>query len=83
MLAGLPVVAARVSAVPEIVLHDETGLLVTPGDVDATAAGLSALLRDPALRTRLVEAGRERVRTHFSVDQMTSRTIAVYEAALR
>jgi glycosyltransferase involved in cell wall biosynthesis len=83
MLAGLPVVATRVSAVPEIVLDGETGTLVAPGDNAAVADRLSQLLADPALRTRLGTAGQARARTEFSVEQMTKRTIAVYERAVR
>jgi glycosyltransferase involved in cell wall biosynthesis len=83
MLTELPVVATRVSAVPEIVVDGETGLLVEPGDVAAVAAGLSKLLLDSDLRARLGEAGRRRAKEEFSVEQMTTRTIAVYEAALR
>jgi glycosyltransferase involved in cell wall biosynthesis len=83
MLAGLPVVATRVSAVPEIVADGETGVLVPAGDAAAVAAGLAQLLGDAGLRTRLGDAGRRRAHEEFSVERMTSRTIEVYEAALR
>jgi glycosyltransferase involved in cell wall biosynthesis len=83
MLAGVSVVATRVSAVPEIVADGETGRLVAPGDVGAVAEQLSQLLADPALRERLGTAGQARARSQFSVEQMAKRTIAVYEAAVR
>ncbi|MGZ4333567.1 MAG: glycosyltransferase family 4 protein [Gaiellaceae bacterium] len=82
MLAGLPVVATRVSAIPEIVVDGETGLLTPAGDVDAVAAALSTLLADHDLRSRLGAAGLRRAHDEFSVARMTDRTIAVYEAAL-
>jgi glycosyltransferase involved in cell wall biosynthesis len=81
MLAGLPVAATRVSAVPEVVADGETGLLVEPGDVEALAAALDTLLADPARARELGEAGLRRAREHFSVARMTERTLAVYEAA--
>ena len=58
MARGLPAVAGRVGAMPE--LAGEAAVLVDPEDVDAIAAGLEKVLSDPALRTRLAAAGRER-----------------------
>jgi glycosyltransferase involved in cell wall biosynthesis len=81
MLAGLPVVATRVSAVPEIVT-EETGILVPAGDDRAFADALSRVLGDEALRERLGDAGRERAHAEFSVARMAERTLAVYERAV-
>lgn len=61
MAAGLPVVAARAAAVPEVVPDGEAGILVPPRDPAALAAALERLLDDEALRRRLGEAGRRRV----------------------
>jgi glycosyltransferase involved in cell wall biosynthesis len=83
MLAGLPVVATRVSAVPEIVIDGATGILAPAGDEEAVAEALSALLADPALRHSLGDAGRRRAHDEFSVARMTDRTIALYEGAAR
>jgi glycosyltransferase involved in cell wall biosynthesis len=82
MLAGLPVVATRVSAVPEIVADGQTGLLVDPGDPAAVAAALSALLVDPERRVALGTAGLARAKAEFSVARMTRRTVDVYREAL-
>jgi glycosyltransferase involved in cell wall biosynthesis len=82
MLAGLPVVATRVSAVPEVVVDGVTGALVAAGDIEGVARELAALFADPDLRTRRGEAGRERARTEFSVARMAERTIEVYEDVL-
>lgn len=79
MLAGLPVVATRVSAVPEVVADRETGLMAEPGDDVAVAAALTELLADPRQGRALGAAGLERARTVFSVERMAERTIAVYE----
>ena len=57
MLASLPVVATRVSAIPEIVADGETGLLVPADDPVALADALGQLLDDPALARRLAEEG--------------------------
>ncbi len=62
---GLAVVATTVTAVPELVVDGETGLLVPSGDADALAAALLRLIRDPALRTSFGAAGAMRVRAQF------------------
>jgi glycosyltransferase involved in cell wall biosynthesis len=81
MLARLPVVAARVSAVPEIVVDGETGYLITPGSADEAAEYLTALLRTPDLARTMGNAGLRRARAEFSVARMTDATVAVYDAA--
>jgi glycosyltransferase involved in cell wall biosynthesis len=62
-----PVVATRSGGIPEVVIEGETGLLVDIGDVDGLAAQVARLIDDPALRTRMGEAARARVETHFTV----------------
>jgi glycosyltransferase involved in cell wall biosynthesis len=79
MLAGLPVVASRVSALPELVVDGETGVLVPPDDPHALAGGIRRALADAH---RLGETARVRARTEFSVARMAERTMAVYDAAL-
>jgi len=54
---GKPVVAANAGGVPEVVTHDETGLLVEFGDVDGLAQALGRLIADPAVASRLGENG--------------------------
>ncbi len=54
-MAGVPVLASAVGALPEIVQHEVNGVLVPPGDVDAWAAALKRLATDPVLRARLRE----------------------------
>lgn len=60
--AGCPVVAGRVGGVPEIVADGETGLLVTPGDSEAFASGVAALLQDADRRARMARAAADRTR---------------------
>jgi glycosyltransferase involved in cell wall biosynthesis len=76
MLAGLPVVASRVSSLPELVVDGTTGVLVAPDDDTALAEGVELALADAA---RLGAAGRARARERFSVARMTEATISVYE----
>jgi glycosyltransferase involved in cell wall biosynthesis len=79
MLAGLPVVATRVSAVPEVVSEGETGFLLEPGDEAGIADAVSGLFAEPERARALGAAGLARARAEFSVERMVGRTIAVYD----
>jgi glycosyltransferase involved in cell wall biosynthesis len=70
MAAGKPVVAFGHGALPELVVHGETGILVSPGDEEALGQAVISLLRDPAQRNAMGAAGRARVEAHFTVQQM-------------
>ncbi len=65
---ALPVIATRVSAIPELIRHGETGVLVPPEDPEALCAAIQAMARDPGERTRLGTAGAVRLRAHFGSD---------------
>ena len=82
MATELPVLASRVSAVPEVVAEDVTGLLVPPADDAALAEGFLRLARDPALRQSLGRAGASRVRESFGLERMFDETLAVYRDVL-
>ena len=58
-------VSTRVSAIPELIIDGETGLLVGPNDPQALAAALGRAIADPALRRSLAAAGLARVTRHF------------------
>lgn len=65
---GLPCLSTDVSAVPELLIDGETGLLVPPDDTPALAHQLERAIRDPALRARLGLAGLSRVRSTFGAE---------------
>ena len=65
---GLACVTTSVSAIPELVEHGKTGLLVAPESPQELASALEALIRDPSRRRALGEAGRERVRSSFGLE---------------
>lgn len=70
---GLACVATRVSAIPELVEDGKSGVLVGANDPEALARALEALLRDPARRRALGEAGLARVRGEFALEQNLER----------
>lgn len=65
MEQGLPVVATRVGGVPEAVLHEQTGLLLPPGDHAALAQAMARMASDAELRRRTGRAALEHLARHF------------------
>ena len=78
---GRPVVASDIGGLRDIVAHDQTGLLVPPGDVLALRQAMARLLADANLRQRLGEAGRQHA-TKFSVSAVVPRIEQAYRAVL-
>jgi glycosyltransferase involved in cell wall biosynthesis len=78
MACARPIVATHTGGIPEVVEDGVTGVLVPPRDHHALAAAITGLLRDPAARARMGEAGLARVRARFTVEQMVAGTAAVY-----
>jgi glycosyltransferase involved in cell wall biosynthesis len=68
MASARPVVSTRLAGIPELVVHEQTGLLIPPGDTAALASSLEQLLRDPDLRLRFGRAGRARIEQHFQIE---------------
>jgi glycosyltransferase involved in cell wall biosynthesis len=81
MALRVPPVAFRVGGLPELIVDNECGFLVPPGDVRAFAAAAAALVRDAALRQRLGDAGPKRA-AMFSVPQMNEGTSLAYHRVL-
>lgn len=85
MASGLPVVATRVGAIPELLQREgeePLGIVVPPGEPRAMAAALLELIGDPERRRRLGERGRAAVERHHNLDGWTASTLDVYRRAL-
>jgi glycogen synthase len=95
MACETAVVATSVGGIPEVVVPEETGLLVDPGltlgtfdpadpagFAQALAAAINRLAADPGLRARFGKAGRRRVLDHFSWDAIAQSTLELYGAVL-
>ena len=80
MAAGLPVVNTRLqSGVPFVSLHEQTGFTVPPANPEALAAAINRLLDDQDLRRSFGRAAHQRAREEFSLETMTTRTLALYD----
>lgn len=78
MALGKPVVATRVGGIPEIVNHEQTGLLVPPGDTVELGRALLSLLQDAQIRDVLGENGKQRVKDRFLLDHMLDGLSNIY-----
>jgi glycosyltransferase involved in cell wall biosynthesis len=76
---GKPCVSFDIDGAPEVVLPDETGYLVAPGDAAGLAAAVSRLLDDAQLRARMGAAGRKLVDPAFRAETMVQQIAAVYD----
>ncbi|MBM9594005.1 glycosyltransferase family 4 protein [Rhodobacteraceae bacterium MCCB 386] len=81
MSAGLPVVAGRSGGVPEIVLDGNTGILVTPGDIEAHSRALLSLANCPAKREAMGNCAINLVRSKFSRDSERRRLLEIISIA--
>lgn len=80
LAAGCPVIAAATGALPEVVRHERTGLVVPPGNPDALAAAVDRLLTDADLRSRLARAGRD-LAEEFTLPSLARALDDVYREA--
>ena len=82
MIVGKAVVAPAIYGIPEVVLHEKTGLLYPVGNVQALAENILRLVRDKELRERLGSAASEFIRPRFDHREMVRAIEEIYERVL-
>lgn len=82
MASGVPIVCSDIHGYKGVVRRNEQAVLVPPRDVEALAAGLSTLLRDPALRERMGQSGRIRA-SQFGWENITAKVEEYYGFVIR
>jgi glycosyltransferase involved in cell wall biosynthesis len=82
MASGLPVVSTRVSGIPELVTHEQEGLLVEQGNITGLAVTMARLLADATARERLGRAGREKILQKFDVRCNIAELAALFTQAV-
>jgi glycosyltransferase involved in cell wall biosynthesis len=80
LLAGSAVVGTAAGGIPEVVLHQQTGLLAREGDPVDLADQLERMLSDAPLRERLTRAGKEHVLRTYSPNSAIARFLDIYHA---
>lgn len=83
MSFALPIISTNINAIPEIILHDRTGILIDPGDCDALVRAMERLATSRDLRLEMGRLARERYIAHFSRDVFRANLRAFYDAALK
>jgi L-malate glycosyltransferase len=83
MCFACPSVSTRVGGIPEVVEDGESGLLVSPGDVDALSKALECLIDDAPRRRTLGRAAQSRARARFSAEVIVPRYEALYRRLCR
>jgi glycosyltransferase involved in cell wall biosynthesis len=78
MAMGVPVVATRVSAIPELVETEKTGLLVAPRQPQQLAEAMLKMLTDEALRARVIPAARHRVIQDFDNKVLVKKLASIF-----
>jgi starch synthase len=78
MACGTAVVGSRTGGIPEVVAEGETGLLAAPGDPDALARAINALVTDRQRAARMGKLGRERAAAEFSWPAIARQTAELY-----
>ena len=81
LLAGSAVVGSGAGGIPEVVLHEKTGLIARDGDAEDLATQIQRLLNDPELRERLTRAGKEHVLQTYSPETTIGRFLEIYGSA--
>ena len=82
MAMGLPAISTNINGIPEAIRHEETGLLIEPGDTDALADTILRLKAEPELRHQLGTAGREHVLRSFNEPEARRTAVSEYKAHL-
>lgn len=78
MSAGTPVLSTTIYGIPDMVVHEETGLLAPPGDAAALTRALDRFLADDDFRKRMGRRGKARYEKLFTLERMTEETLRVY-----
>ena len=82
MATGLPVVSTNIGGIPEMVIQNETGFLVQPGDVAAMAGAIEKVINDCSSAEKLGQSGYERARRLFSIEKNVRELCALLDSSM-
>jgi glycosyltransferase involved in cell wall biosynthesis len=82
MSAGVPVIASATGGLPSLIVHERTGLLVPPGDVDHLASALNRLIPSASTRKRIGDAGRDAIEQQCRPERTAREYVALYRRVI-
>jgi glycosyltransferase involved in cell wall biosynthesis len=82
MNAEIPIIGFDVPATNEIIVHEETGLLIPAFDTTKLGTEIIRILSDRILSDKFALAGNQRLKSYFSLDRMTNATLDFYQTSL-
>ncbi|TKB01230.1 glycosyltransferase family 4 protein [Alteromonas portus] len=77
------VISTPVGGIPEIIKHNKTGLMISPGDISGMTEAITLLLSHPEKAKALGETLQQRIKTHFSIEKMATEYALLYEQILK
>ncbi len=81
-MAGTPVIATNLGAVPELIEEAKTGFLVEPGNIEQLAYKIKFILQNPGVVSNAVSTARQNALENFTVRHMTEKILGVYRELL-
>jgi len=83
MAQETPAIVTSVGGMPELVRHEQDGLVVEPDSVDALAGAIRALIDDPEKTRRFGKSARQHIAESFDIRKTVARTLEVYDSILK
>jgi len=83
MAMGVPVVATSAGGIPEIVTHEESGMLAPVNNVEALTNYIRAVLKNASLRSRIVAQAKDRIAQSYSLDAMLDAVEQFYSEVIQ
>ena len=83
MAVGLPSVSTRIAGIPDIIEHEQSGLLTEPNDTKALADALERLIKEPAYADKLAAGGRARIERKFEINTCLDSLALLFSSVVR
>jgi L-malate glycosyltransferase len=80
--SGTPVIGSRAGGIPEMIIHEKTGLNFEPGNAQDLQVQLQRMIQDSSLRSQLLNNAQQHIAQNFSLESMVKGNIQVYKKAL-